>query len=92
MNCLKDERGDFTGVLFSAIVQSKMVREVTETGENVFICSECGHRSKRSGDLSKHIEAKHIENGGYNCQYCNKYCPSLNAMRSHVSRSHKKNL
>ena len=78
-----------TGLMFSAIVQSKMVREVTETGEIVFRCLECGHRSKRSADLSKHIEAKHVESGGYNCPHCNKFCPSLNALRTHVSRSHR---
>ena len=77
-----------TGFLFSAIVQSKMVREVSETGEIVFRCVECGHRSKRSSDLSKHIEAKHVE-GGYNCMYCDKFCPSLNALRTHISRSHR---
>ena len=45
-------------VLFSAIVQSKMVREMTETGESVFRCVDCDHRSKRSADLAKHIDAK----------------------------------
>lgn len=45
-------------VLFSAIVQSKMVREMTETGESVFRCLDCDHRSKRNADLAKHIEAK----------------------------------
>ena len=45
-------------VLFSAIVQSKMVREMTETGESVFRCLDCDHRSKRSADLAKHIDAK----------------------------------
>ena len=45
-------------VLFSAIVQSKMVREMTETGESVFRCLDCDHRSKRSSDLAKHIDAK----------------------------------
>ena len=74
----------------SAAVQSKMVKEMDVNGEVVvWRCVECDHVSKRSGDLTKHIQAKHMQSPGFHCQYCDKFCPSKNALTSHVSRNHR---
>ena len=38
--------------------------------------------------MFEHCESKHIESADYNCQHCNKFCRTRNALRSHVTRQH----
>ena len=75
--------------ILSVAVHSKMTKAVDANGLVVWRCEECGHESRRSGDLSKHIEAKHLRCAGFNCEFCGKFCPSKNALTSHVSRNHR---
>lgn len=67
-----------------------MLKEVDSAGQyTLWRCTDCAHVSKRGCDMSKHIEAKHIKTGGFNCSYCGKLCPSTNALRAHISRKHR---
>merc|ERR1712029_1179459 len=43
-----------------ALIRSKMEKESDGFGGFLWRCLDCGHTSKRTPDLSKHIEAKHI--------------------------------
>ena len=52
-------------------------------------CTECGHFSSVKQNLKKHIDAKHVYKQPINCQYCEKKCPSKNALMTHISRYHK---
>jgi len=72
-----------------AVIKSKMQKESDGCGGFLWRCLDCGHISKRTTDLTKHIEAKHLRYAGYDCSYCGKYCPSKNALTSHVSRQHR---
>lgn len=75
-------------MIFSALIKSKMQKESDGLGGFLWRCLDCGHTSKRTTDLTKHIEAKHIS-ACYDCSYCGKHCPSKNALTSHVSRQHR---
>jgi len=66
-----------------------MQKESDGYGGHLWRCLDCGHTSKRTTDLTKHIEAKHVGDAGFDCSYCGKHCPSKNALTSHVSRQHR---
>ena len=65
-----------------------MMTEVSTASGSVWRCSVCGHETTRKGYLKVHVEAKHLSSG-FNCQYCDKFCPSKNALYTHVSRYHQ---
>jgi len=67
-------------------IESKMKEDVTGAH---WRCLDCDFASPYRHVLFNHVESKHIQTVGYNCQYCAKFCPSRNALRSHVSRQHK---
>jgi len=82
--------GNKVGSDLHALIKSKMVKENSEsTGVQNWRCADCGHISKRTTDLAKHIEAKHVGTAGYDCQYCGKHCPSKNSLTAHISRNHR---
>lgn len=78
---------DLINHLFLAEVEAKMMKESTEAGV-VWKCTDCGHHTKFRTSLFEHVESKHVESSGYICQYCQKFCRTRNALRSHVNRVH----
>ena len=61
---------------------------ITSGEDGKFQCTVCGHQSNNKNNLQKHIDAKHIVQDPISCQYCEKLCPSQNALNSHISRYH----
>jgi MinD superfamily P-loop ATPase len=51
-------------------------------------CSECDFVTKYQATLTNHVEAKHLQSDGYSCQYCNKFCPTKNALKCHIYQRH----
>ena len=74
---------------FLAAIESLMVREEDIHRGVLWRCTVCGHCSKLKTHVAFHVEAKHIESNGFHCTYCSKYCPSKNALQTHVSRYHR---
>ena len=66
-----------------------MIKEGNVSGGFWWRCLDCGHISRSKTDVAKHVEAKHIESEGFSCYYCGKFCPSKNALQSHISRMHR---
>ena len=60
-----------------------------ETGN--WTCSQCDFSSNRSSNTRNHIEAKHIESGGFQCLVCNAFSPTRHALKMHMLRKHRKN-
>ena len=58
-------------------------------GDGGFQCTMCGHCSAVKNNLRKHIDAKHVYKEPIDCHYCEKKCPSKNALMTHISRYHK---
>ena len=62
--------------------------EQTSDGKNKWKCTVCGKATRYRADLSRHIESR-IEGLLYHCDQCGKVVKSINALQTHVSRSHK---
>ena len=44
-----------------------------------------------SRNTRNHIEAKHIQSGGFQCLLCNAFSPTRHALKMHILRKHRKN-
>ena len=77
----------FLKIVLSATVEGKMSKEMSDQGI-VWKCTDCDYHTKGRRGLYEHIESKHVGSQGYSCHYCQKFCPSRNALRSHMSRHH----
>ena len=53
-----------------------------------FACTQCGFASNRSSVVEVHVEAKHMETGGFVCPVCQKHCPTRNSLNIHKYRYH----
>jgi len=67
-------------------IRAKMVR----LGGGLWQCADCDLKTK-SSNLYNHVESKHLDQPGYNCQYCQKFCKSRHSLITHVHRFHNKN-
>ena len=65
-------------------IESKMLKD----GSN-WRCLVCNHSSNRKSSVYYHVEAKHTASSGFSCHVCSKFCPTTNALRTHLSRQHK---
>ena len=65
-------------------VLSKMLLE-----DGVYTCTVCGYNARDKTRVYDHVEAKHVESGGYNCNICQKFCPSYMAFKKHNNRYHR---
>ena len=57
------------------------------TGE--WQCLQCSFTSLRRDLVKGHVEAKHIDSGGFGCPFCGKVCPTRKALSMHNLRRHK---
>ena len=51
-------------------------------------CTECGYSSNVTTNIINHIESKHLETPGIDCDLCNKHLRTRQAYRMHVHRVH----
>ena len=49
---------------------------------------ECDYVSNQKCNLRNHIESKHVDIGGIQCNYCPKVCPTNHAFSMHLKRNH----
>ena len=66
------------------------VSSLMERVDKMWSCLACQYQSNRKTNLFEHVEAKHIQSTGYNCQDCGTFCKTYSAYRSHVKRLHPK--
>ena len=50
---------------------------------------ECDYESINKFHLRNHIESKHVDIGGIQCNFCPKVCPTRHAFTLHLKRNHK---
>ena len=68
-----------------AEIRSKMIC----LGGGQWQCADC-HLVTKSTNLFNHIEGKHVNSGGHNCQICGKFCRTKNGLIAHSHRAHSK--
>ena len=78
--------GIFSFVGLDALIEQNMRKD--ESGN--WTCSQCGFSSNRSSNTRNHIEAKHIQSGGFQCSLCNAFSPTRHALKMHMLRKHRK--
>ena len=69
-------------------INDEVVSQMQKCG-GVWQCLACGWETKFRSRLWEHVEAKHVQTNGYFCPICEKFCPSINALKLHKSRNHK---
>jgi len=57
--------------------------------DGIYICTVCRYETLDKARARFHVEAKHVETAGYLCPYCQKHCPTLNALKCHKRRCNK---
>ena len=57
-----------------------MNSKLLKFGDGSYKCSDCEYASKVQAGIKIHIESKHINTGGFNCQDCGKHVPTRNAL------------
>lgn len=67
------------------LISTKLSR--SENGE--YYCLECPYTNKYKQRVQYHIESKHVSSPGHICEFCQKICPTKNALCLHRSRYHK---
>ena len=76
----------------SAIIEAQIASLMYQNEAKMWICSVCFKESPGKTNITRHIEALHIENHpGYRCDYCNYSTKSRDAMRQHA-RTHQRHL
>jgi len=54
-----------------------------------FACQLCHYKATKRHHVLNHIEAKHVQNSVYTCDYCDYVCHTKNALHAHKSRTHR---
>ena len=75
--------------VISGIIDEEVKSRILTIGKSEFQCTDCGHVTTKKTNLLRHIESKHMILEAIACQFCQKMCPSKNALSSHVSRYHR---
>jgi len=68
------------------LILSKMIR----TADGTWCCLSCDYERSNRGDVSNHVEAKHIEFGSVACELCDFITKTRKALKMHVFRMHVK--
>ena len=68
-----------------SVILSKMCRNA----DGDWQCNDCFKTSKWKTNIVEHIEATHVESPGYQCEVCNKFCRTRNALRKHKYVNHR---
>jgi len=69
-------------------IKAKMVRRQ----DGSFGCTDCDYVTKYNTTCQNHIESKHLSTSGFFCQFCEKFCPTRNALKSHTTKNHKEKM
>lgn len=51
-------------------------------------CSQCGKKSVGKTDITRHIEATHLDHPGFSCDLCGETVRTRNALRQHRTLRH----
>ena len=52
-------------------------------------CYHCNYSSIKKFNTESHVEAKHLQNSGFVCPYCQNICSSKKTLSNHISKKHK---
>lgn len=63
-----------------------------QTLEGWWQCKDCQFSSKIKERTLDHVKDKHLETGGFKCEFCSKFWPNISGLRRHVDTYHKSHM
>jgi len=63
---------------------------MVRSASGMWACVSCDYERNNRGDVSNHIEAKHIEFSRVDCDYCGFVTKTRKALKMHIFRMHVK--
>jgi len=75
------------GLEIDLVVKEKMIQSTDESGLKMWTCSCCGYVSKKTTNMYKHIERKHLFLA-LKCDFCQKEFSSRNDFNVHIKTFH----
>lgn len=71
------------------LIAEHMVKVQDDLGRAVWRCIDCSKEFKLKGDMSRHVEAFHVNHPGLSCDMCDKVLKTRESLRSHINHVHK---
>ena len=72
---------------------NNLIKQYIGHGEDgKFNCLNCDYSTKFLHCVKIHIESKHIDSGGFDCEFCGKTVPTRNALKMHQKRNHSQQM
>ena len=74
------------------LVSSEILKEIyskMEPTAKCWGCVVCGFDSNNKTRTWEHVEAKHVDTGGFNCEFREKFCKSSASLRNYMDRYHR---
>ena len=68
---------------------SEVAHYLVKLSPTEFACQICHYKATKRHHVLNHIEAKHVQNSTYNCEYCTYVSQTKNALHAHKSRTHR---
>ena len=78
---------DVSGLEIDHVVKEKMIQSTDENGLKMWTCSCCGYVSKKTTNMYKHIERKHLFLS-LKCDFCQKEFSNRNDFNVHTRTFH----
>ena len=66
------------------LIATKMVQVPDGNGKRLWKCLDCSRERYSKTEISRHVEATHIQHPGYQCQHCDVISKTRDSLRHHV--------
>jgi len=67
-------------------VEAAVWSQIGRSDGGSWTCLVCSYSTHHKTNMFQHVEAKHVQTGGYHCPLCQKFCPNSKSLKNHKSR------
>ena len=73
-------------IFISDDVEAAVWSQIGRSDGGSWTCLVCSYSTHHKTNMFQHVEAKHVQTGGYHCPLCQKFCPNSKSLKNHKSR------